>query len=59
MALRLCIERDWTFLIARVVWCLIIVGQHIDVGLAIEELLLIWAASEAGEWRNKIGFIPL
>lgn len=38
---------------------LIIVGQHIEIGRAIEDLLLIWVASEAEEWFGKIGFIPL
>lgn len=38
---------------------LIIVGQHFEIGRAIEDLLLIWAASDAEEWIGKIGFIPL
>ena len=38
---------------------LIIVPQDLDIGLAIEDLLIIWAASEAEEWRNTIGFLPL
>ena len=38
---------------------LIIVGQDTDIGSVIEDLLLIWAASEAGEWQNTIGFLPL
>lgn len=38
---------------------LIVVAQHLDVGLAIEELLLIWAVSTAEEWQNKLGFVPL
>lgn len=37
---------------------LIIVSQDTDIGLAIEDLLLIWAASTIKEWRDKIGFIP-
>jgi len=35
---------------------LIIVSQEIDMGTAIEDLLLIWAASTHEEWRDKIGF---
>ena len=33
---------------------LILVPQDLDIGAAIEGLLLIWAASEAGEWRDRI-----
>lgn len=38
---------------------LILVSQEIDIGAAIEDLLLIWAASTLEEWRDKIGFVPL
>jgi hypothetical protein len=38
---------------------LILVSQEIDIGTAIEDLLLIWAASTMEEWRDRIGFIPL
>jgi hypothetical protein len=38
---------------------LILVSQEIDMGTAIEELLLIWAASTLEEWRDKVGFVPL
>ena len=38
---------------------LIIVPQDLDIGLAIEDLLLIWAASDAEEWKDKVGFLPL
>jgi hypothetical protein len=37
----------------------IIVSQDLDIGAAIEDLLIIWAASDADEWRNQIGFVPL
>ena len=37
---------------------LILVSQDIDIGTAIEDLLLIWAASTLEKWRDKIGFIP-
>lgn len=37
----------------------IIVSQDLDIGLAIEDLLLIWVASDAAEWRNQLGFVPL
>jgi len=38
---------------------LIIVPQDLDIGLAIEDLLLIWAASDAEEWTDKVEFLPL
>ena len=38
---------------------LVIVSQELDIGHAIEELLLVWAASEAEEWGNAVIFLPL
>jgi hypothetical protein len=38
---------------------LILVSQGMDVGQAIEELLLVWAATEAQEWENAALFVPL
>jgi len=38
---------------------LIIVPQDLDIGRAIEDLLVIWAASDAEEWTDKVGFLPL
>ena len=38
---------------------LIIVSQDLDIGAAIEDLLLLWAATEAAEWVDRIGFVPL
>jgi hypothetical protein len=37
----------------------IIVPQSLPVRDAIEELLLIWAASDAEEWRNVLEYLPL
>jgi len=37
----------------------ILVSQDLDIGAAIEDLLIIWAASDAEEWRNQLGFVPL
>jgi hypothetical protein len=31
---------------------LFLIAQSLDIGTAIEELLLIWLASEASEWEN-------
>ena len=38
---------------------LVILSQELDIGRAIEELLLVWAASEAEEWENTAIFLPL
>ena len=38
---------------------LIIVAQDLDIGAAIEDLLLIWTASDAAEWKDAIGFVPI
>jgi hypothetical protein len=37
----------------------VIVSQNLDIGAAIEDLLLIWAATDAGEWVERIGFVPI
>jgi hypothetical protein len=37
----------------------IIVSQDLDVGAAIEDILIIWAASHSEEWQNQLGFVPL
>ena len=36
-----------------------LVPQSLDVGTAIDELLLIWLASEASEWENRLAWLPL
>lgn len=36
-----------------------LVAQSLDVGAVIEELLLIWLASEASEWENRLAWLPL
>jgi uncharacterized protein DUF5615 len=36
-----------------------LVPQSVDVGTAIDELLLIWLASEASEWENRLVWLPL
>ena len=37
----------------------ILIGQNVSVRVAIEELLLVWAASESDEWVNLIIELPL
>jgi hypothetical protein len=36
-----------------------LIPQTLDVGTAIEELLLVWIASEAMEWENRLEWLPL
>ena len=36
-----------------------IIAQTVSVRVAIEELLLVWTASESEEWRNLIVELPL
>jgi len=37
---------------------LLIVSQKLDIREAIEQILVVWAASEAREWSNRIGYLP-
>jgi hypothetical protein len=36
-----------------------IISQHLGVRIAIDELILIWEASEDKEWVNRIVELPL
>jgi hypothetical protein len=38
---------------------LFLVPQNLDVATAIDELLLIWLASEASEWEDRLVWLPL
>ena len=35
-----------------------LVSQFAPIGLVIDELVLIWAASDAAEWKNRIVNVP-
>ena len=37
----------------------LLIAQTLDIGTAIEELLLIWLASESSEWENRLEWLPL
>ena len=37
----------------------LMVKQSDPVGMVIDDLILIWSASEAEEWQNVVGFLPL
>jgi hypothetical protein len=36
-----------------------LVPQNLDVGTAVDELVLIWLASEASEWEDRFEWLPL
>ena len=36
-----------------------LIAQSLDIGIAIEELLLIWLASDASEWDDPLEWLPL
>lgn len=38
---------------------LFLLPQSVPVGRAIEDILLIWATSDAHEWRDRITWLPL
>jgi hypothetical protein len=37
----------------------VIASQSLPIGLVVEELLLIWSASDSEEWINRIVHLPL
>ena len=37
----------------------VIASQRLGIPVVVEELLLIWSASEADEWANRITHLPL
>lgn len=38
---------------------LVIVPRRLVISLVVEEIILIWTASEAEEWINRVCYIPL
>ncbi len=36
-----------------------LIPQSLDIGTAIDELLLIWLASDASEWEDRLEWLPL
>lgn len=37
----------------------LIISQHLPIAVAVEDLLLIWFATEAEEWINRIRYFRL
>ena len=38
---------------------LIVIPQSLSVAAVVDDLILIWSATEAEEWVNRIGILPL
>lgn len=38
---------------------LLVIPQSLSVAAAVEDLILIWSATEAEEWVNRISILPL
>src|SRR5712692_3456757 len=38
---------------------LIVVPQHLPLGEVADDLILIWTATEAEEWTDRIAFLPI
>ncbi len=38
---------------------LIVLSQRLPVIATVEDLLLVWSATDADEWKNRIWFFPL
>jgi hypothetical protein len=36
-----------------------LISQTLDIGAAIDELLLIWLASDASEWTGRLVWLPV
>lgn len=36
-----------------------LIPQSLDIGVAIQELVLIWLISEASEWNQRLEWLPL
>lgn len=37
----------------------LVIPQHVPISVAVEELLLIWSATDAEEWINRVCYLPL
>jgi hypothetical protein len=38
---------------------LIVVPQHLPIGEVADDLILIWTATDAEEWTDRIAFLPI
>ena len=37
----------------------LLISQKVPVGVAVESLIEIWAASDSAEWENQLTYLPL
>jgi len=37
----------------------IVVPQHLPLGEVVDDLILIWTATQAEEWTDRIAFLPI
>jgi hypothetical protein len=37
----------------------VLVPQHLPIATVVEELILLWYATEVSEWTNRIAWLPL
>ena|SRR6266511_6101538 len=47
------------FITTRTSAGLVLISQHLPIIQAVEDLILIWEASEAEEWVNRLDSLPL
>jgi len=47
------------FIAARHSPGLVVVPQHLAISAVANDLILMWAATEAEEWENQITYLPL
>ena len=48
-----------SFMATRMSAGVILISQYLPIMQAVEDLMLIWEASEAEEWVNRLDSLPL
>ena len=48
-----------TFISGNMSSGVVIVPQHLPLNVVVDELMLIWVASDQSEWTNRISYLPL
>ena len=38
---------------------LLVIPQHLSIATVVEDLTMIWSITEAEEWINRVGYLPL
>lgn len=47
------------FITTETSWEVLIISKKLPIAQVVEDLILIWAASEAEEWINRIYSLPV